>query len=54
MFYLVCPGCGSPVEIPDNAVGPNRTDPWNICRCEICGLSFDYEDAEVRIDDEPG
>ena len=48
MFFVVCPGCGSVVEIPENAVGPERTDPWNVCRCDVCNLSFDYDDAEVQ------
>jgi len=49
MFFVTCPGCGSAVEIPDNAVGPQRTDPWNVCRCDECTLAFDYEDEEVQF-----
>ena len=48
MFFVPCPRCGSAVELPDNAVGPERTDPWNICRCDDCSLSFDYDDEEVQ------
>lgn len=55
MYYVLCPDCDCPVEIPENAVGPQRTDPWNICRCDQCDVSFDYDDREVHyMDDEPG
>jgi predicted Zn finger-like uncharacterized protein len=54
MFFVVCPQCGTAVDIADNAVGPDRTDPWNVCRCDGCGLSFDYDDQEVQFaKDEP-
>ncbi|HEY4309380.1 MAG TPA: hypothetical protein VGN12_08010 [Pirellulales bacterium] len=47
MFYVTCPECGSQVEIPDNAVGSDRTDPWNVAGCDECGVTFDYDDHEV-------
>ena len=47
MFYVICPYCQSHVEIPANAVGPNRTDPWNVVGCDDCGITFDYDDEEV-------
>lgn len=54
MYFVLCPGCGNEVEIPDNAMGPERTDPWNVCRCDDCDLTFDYDDEEVQIEpDEP-
>jgi hypothetical protein len=54
MFFVVCPGCGSAVEIPETAVGPERTDLWNVCRCDVCNLSFDYDDQELQFEiDEP-
>ena len=49
MFFVPCPCCGGPVEIPDHAVGPDRTDPWNVCRCDDCDLGFDYDDEEVQF-----
>ena len=29
------------------AVGPDRTDPWNVAHCFEGGNSFDYDDEEV-------
>ena len=48
MYFVPCPGCGSPVEIPADAVGPERTDLWNVVECDACELAFDYENAEVQ------
>lgn len=47
MFYVICPNCQSHAEIPDDAVGPDRDDPWNVVRCHECGGAFDYDDREV-------
>ena len=52
MFYVWCPECGSSVEIPDDAVGPDRTDPWNVVGCLQCGSTFDYDDDEVYFEPE--
>lgn len=48
MFFVPCPRCGAPVEIPADAVGPGRTDPWNVIQCDECSLAFDYDDGEVQ------
>ena len=50
MFYVLCPNCGSHVEVPNSAVGTNRTDPWNVILCDACDMSFDYDDQEVHDD----
>jgi hypothetical protein len=50
---VLCPFCNEKVEIPANAVGPNRTDPWNVVRYEECSVSFDYDDDDVASDREP-
>lgn len=47
MFYVICPTCQARVEIPADAVGPDRTDPWNVIECEDCGTGFDYDNEEV-------
>lgn len=47
MFYVTCPQCQAKVEIPPEAIGPDRTDPWNVAHCFECGNSFDYDDVEV-------
>ena len=49
MYFVQCPRCGSPVEIPPDAVGPERTDPYNVVGCLDCGLSFDFDDEDVQI-----
>ena len=49
MFFVQCPRCGSVVEIPEEAVGPDRTDPWNVVGCDACDLGFDYDDEEVQF-----
>jgi hypothetical protein len=52
MFFVQCPQCGSVVEIPADAVGSKRRDPWNVAECPECDSSFDYDDDEVQF--EPG
>lgn len=47
MYYVICPHCESNVEVGDQAVGPERSDPWNVVACPDCGLSFDFDDEEV-------
>ena len=49
MFFVLCPLCGAEVEIPANAVGLDRTDLWNVTRCDDCGTTFDYDDLEVQV-----
>lgn len=53
MYYVHCPNCRSQVEIPEDAVGPLRTDLFNVTCCLECGTGFDYEDEEVITDAEP-
>ena len=53
MFIVICPLCGSVIEIPDDAVGPDRTDLWNVVQCHECDTAFNYDDAECcRLDDD--
>jgi transcription elongation factor Elf1 len=47
MFYVHCPLCCNKVEIPENAVAEDRTDLFNIVVCDVCDLSFDYDDQKV-------
>jgi hypothetical protein len=47
MFYVICPTCQAHVEIPAEAVGPDRTDPFNTICCDECDTGFDYDDEEV-------
>ena len=53
MFYVICPECKAEVEIPPDAVGPDRTDLFNATACFDCGTSFSYDDEEVISDDRP-
>jgi hypothetical protein len=53
MFYVICPVCKSRVEIPDDAVGPERTDLFNVAFCFDCSTGFDYDDEEVHPESEP-
>lgn len=50
MFYVICPFCLSRVDIPDNAVGRERTDPWNVVGCDECDATFDYDDDDIFTD----
>ena len=52
MYFVQCPLCGAVVEIPDDAVGRERSDPWNVTGCDECNLAFDYEDEEVQQADD--
>jgi predicted Zn finger-like uncharacterized protein len=54
VFYVICPTCQACVEIPADAVGPDRTDPWNVVRCDECDAGFDYDDEEVFAQEQPG
>lgn len=48
MYFVQCPLCGSLVEIPGDAIGSHRADPWNVTGCEECDSTFDYEDEDVQ------
>gem|GEM_PF-2642692 len=48
LYFVQCPKCGQPIELPDNAFGPDRTHPWNVVGCDECDLTFDDDDAEVH------
>lgn len=48
MFFVSCPRCGAPIEIPPDAVKPGRNDPWNVMSCDECDFSFDFDDADVQ------
>ena len=48
MFFVQCPFCGSVIEIPDDAVGNGRTDPWNVVGCGECDTVFDYDNEEIQ------
>jgi predicted Zn finger-like uncharacterized protein len=52
MFYVICPRCQARVEIPADAVGPDRTDPWNVVRCDECNAAFDYDDEDVFAEEQ--
>ena len=49
VFFVQCPQCGSVVEIPEDAVGKDRTDPWNVTGCYECDIVFDYHDEDVQF-----
>ncbi len=51
MFYVICPTCQARVEIPADAIGPDRDDLFNTVQCDDCGTGFDYDDEEVMSDD---
>jgi hypothetical protein len=53
MFYVICPDCHAHVEILADAVGPDRTDLYNITQCDECNAAFDYDDEDVLTDDQP-
>jgi hypothetical protein len=53
MYYVICPFCQAKVEIPANAVGPDRTDLYNVVSCDDCEMAFDYDDEEVMDEPEP-
>jgi predicted Zn finger-like uncharacterized protein len=48
MCFVLCPNCQAQIDIPDDAIGPNRTDLWNVVHCDDCGTGFDYDDDEVQ------
>ena len=45
--YVTCE-CGYKIELPSDAIGTRRSDPWNVVGCPECGCVFDYDDDEVR------
>ena len=50
MFYVICPTCGAQVELPSNAIGPDREDLYNVVSCDQCACGFDYDDDDVMIE----
>lgn len=53
MYYVLCPFCQAKIEIPADAVGPDRTDLFNVVRCDDCDMAFDYDDEEVITEETP-
>lgn len=53
MYYVICPTCQAKVDIPDDAVGPDRIDLFNIAHCDDCDSGFDYDDEDVIDGPEP-
>ena len=49
MYFVQCPECGSVVEIPRDAIGPQRTDRWNVTECAECRSTFDFDDEQVQF-----
>ncbi len=47
VYFVFCPECGDRVPLPPQAVGPNRSDLWNVVTCLNCSTSFDYDCIEV-------
>ncbi|MBX9787811.1 MAG: hypothetical protein K2Y37_02755 [Pirellulales bacterium] len=54
MYYVICPTCEAHVEVSANAVGPDRTDLWNVVSCDVCDTGFDYDDEEVLAEEHSG
>jgi uncharacterized protein YlaI len=54
MYYVICPTCEERVEIPANAIGWKRADPWNVVQCDLCDTGFDYDDSEVIAEESTG
>ena len=54
MYYVVCPTCEARVEVPTNAVGPDRNNLWNVVSCDVCDTGFDFEDDEVFAQEQTG
>lgn len=53
MYYVHCPICQTQVEIPNDSVGPDRTDLFNITYCYECDVGFDYDDEDVMTGEDP-
>ncbi|HEY4311530.1 MAG TPA: MJ0042-type zinc finger domain-containing protein [Pirellulales bacterium] len=53
MYYVICPTCQAKVEIPADAVGPDRADLYNVVHCDDCNTGFDYDDENVIEEPEP-
>ncbi len=53
MYYVICPECRAQVEIPPDAVGPDRTDLFNVVSCNEYESTFDDDDDQVMTDDRP-
>ena len=49
MYFVQCPRCGEPVEVPAYAVAENCTDPCQITACDLCDLTFGYGNEEVEL-----
>lgn len=47
MFVVRCPECAKLTEIAPDAVGPDRTDLWNVVVCDYSPASFSYDDEDV-------
>ncbi|MBL9081836.1 MAG: hypothetical protein JNK76_08535 [Planctomycetales bacterium] len=50
MFYVQWPNCDARIEVLPDAVSPERTDVWNVHWCDQCGVTLDYDDEEVLVE----
>ena len=52
MFFVQCPQCGSVIEVPDDAVAPDRVGPWNMVACGECEqiVAFDQDELQFVAD----
>jgi hypothetical protein len=48
MFVVQCPQCGSMIEIPEEAVAPERAGPWNMVECGDCERIVAFDQDELR------
>jgi hypothetical protein len=53
MYCVICPDCGDVIEIPDDAVGVDRTDPWYVVARDNCDMAFDYDNEEIQWCSDP-
>jgi len=48
MFVVQCPQCGSMIEIPKDAISPERAGPWNMVECDDCEQVVAFDKDELR------
>ena len=47
VFYVLCPECGARVPLPPQAVGPSRSDLWNVVACCNCCAPLEISCEEI-------
>lgn len=48
VYFVICHDCVDRIYIPANAIGPDRSDLYDVVSCPNCSTTFDYDSEEIK------